>query len=102
MLLPDFLYELWGEYCADSRQTGEIPYGYTQFRYHYYAYVQQNKATMHIEHKPGYEVEVDWPALRFPSWTAKKIRYTKSKPSTKLKGWLDGLDFFRIHWVLIR
>ncbi len=51
---------LWDEYCADCRQTGEIPYGYTQFRYHYYVYVQQNKATMHIEHKPGYEVEVDW------------------------------------------
>jgi transposase len=51
---------LWDEYCADCRQTGEIPYGYTQFRYHYHAYVQQNKATMHIEHKPGYEVEVDW------------------------------------------
>lgn len=51
---------LWDEYCADCRQTGEIPYGFTQFRYHYYEYVQQNKATMHIEHKPGYEVEVDW------------------------------------------
>lgn len=51
---------LWDEYCADSSQAGEIPYGYTQFRYHYYEYVRQHKATMHIEHKPGYEAEVDW------------------------------------------
>lgn len=45
---------------ADCRQTGEIHYGFTQFRHHYYQYAQQNKATMHIEHKLGYAVEVDW------------------------------------------
>lgn len=50
----------WDEYCADCRNSGQIPYGYTQFRYHYYEYVNQNKATMHLEHKPGYEAEVDW------------------------------------------
>jgi len=51
---------LWDEYCAECRALGEIPYGYTQFRYHYYSYANQNKVTMHIEHKPGYVVEVDW------------------------------------------
>jgi len=51
---------LWDEYCAMCAAAGEIPYGYTQFRHHYYAYAQQTKATMHLEHKPGYEVQVDW------------------------------------------
>lgn len=51
---------LWDEYCSECSQAGEIPYGYTQFRYHYYEYVRQTKVTMHIEHKPGYAAEVDW------------------------------------------
>jgi len=51
---------LWDEYCSQCRQNGEIPYAYTQFRYHYYEYVQTTKATMHITHKPGNKVEVDW------------------------------------------
>jgi transposase len=51
---------LWDEYCNHCRQNGEIPYAYTQFRYHYYEYVQTTKATMHITHKPGNIVEVDW------------------------------------------
>lgn len=51
---------LWDEYCRECRQNGEIPYAFTQFRYHYHRYVQTSKATMHINHKPGENLEVDW------------------------------------------
>jgi len=51
---------LWEEYCGECRQNGEIPFGYTQFCYHYRQYVQTTKATMHIKHKPGEQMEVDW------------------------------------------
>jgi transposase len=51
---------LWEEYCADCRQSGEIPYAYTQFRVYYHRFVQAAKATMHLNHKPGENMEVDW------------------------------------------
>ena len=51
---------LWEEYCNECRQNGEIPYAFTQFRYHYHRYAQTEKATMHLKHKPGELMEVDW------------------------------------------
>ena len=51
---------LWFEYCDRCRATGEIPYQLTQFRTYYREYVVKNKATMHINHKPGELMEVDW------------------------------------------
>ncbi|MCL2815643.1 MAG: IS21 family transposase [Oscillospiraceae bacterium] len=51
---------LWDEYCGECRQNGEIPYAFTQFRHHYHEYVRTTKATMHIKHKPGETLEVDW------------------------------------------
>jgi transposase len=33
---------------------------YTQFCYHYQEFAAKNKATLHIEHKPGDRMEVDW------------------------------------------
>ena len=51
---------LWDEYCNECRENGEIPYGHTQFNYHYHQYAQANKATMHLTHKPGERLEVDW------------------------------------------
>lgn len=51
---------LWEEYCAECRQSGEIPYAYTQFRVYYHRFVQTTKATMHLNHKPGEHMEVDW------------------------------------------
>ena len=51
---------LWDEYCAECRQSGEIPYAYTQYRYYYHRYAQVSKATMHLTHKPGERLEVDW------------------------------------------
>lgn len=51
---------LWNEYCERCRLSGEIPFMYTQFCKYYRDYVVVNKATMHIERKPGEQMEVDW------------------------------------------
>ena len=51
---------LWEEYCDECRHACEIPYAFTQFRFHYHRFVQTTKATMHLNHKPGENMEVDW------------------------------------------
>jgi len=51
---------LWNEYCAECRQSGDIPYMYTGFCNLYRAYNQRSKVTMHIERRPGEQMEVDW------------------------------------------
>jgi len=54
---------LWEEYCGECRQSSEIPYAFTQFRFHYHRFVQLTKATMHLSHKPGERLEVDWAGI---------------------------------------
>lgn len=51
---------LWVEYCEQCREAGEIPYKSTQFNKYYSDYVRKTKATMHLNHKPGEVMEVDW------------------------------------------
>jgi transposase len=51
---------LWAEYCEQCRGSGEVPYKTSQFYFYYSEYVQKSKATMHINHKPGEIMEVDW------------------------------------------
>jgi len=51
---------LWNEYCESCRMEGSHPLMYTQFCYHYQEYTSKNKATLHIHHKPGDRIEVDW------------------------------------------
>jgi len=51
---------LWAEYCERCRQSGEIPFMYTQFCKYYRDYAAVHKATMHIKRKPGEQMEVDW------------------------------------------
>ena len=51
---------LWAEYCEQCRENGDIPYKTTQFYQYYSDYVQKTKATMHIAHKPGEIMEIDW------------------------------------------
>jgi transposase len=51
---------LWSEYCESCRQSGELPFMYTQFCKYYRDYAVLHKATMHIDHKPGEQMEVDW------------------------------------------
>lgn len=51
---------LWDEYCAKCRDSGEIPYQYSQFCRLYRRFATLSKATMHIARKPGEQMEVDW------------------------------------------
>lgn len=51
----------------DCRANGEEPLMYSQFCYHIQQDEQKHRATMHINRKPGEQVEVDWagdPATR--------------------------------------
>lgn len=51
---------LWVEYCEQCRQNGELPYKSTQFNKYYADYVPKTNATIHLEHKPGETMQVDW------------------------------------------
>jgi transposase len=51
---------LWFEYCEACTGCGGIPYQLTQFKKYYRDYLTQTKATMHIVHRPGETMEVDW------------------------------------------
>ena len=51
---------LWNEYCEECRRAGEIPLMYTKFCLYYREFALQTKATMHIDRKPGDQMEVDW------------------------------------------
>ena len=51
---------LWIEYCEDCRLNNEEPLMYSQFCYHIQLDEQKRRATMHIQRKPGEQVEVDW------------------------------------------
>lgn len=51
---------LWNEYCEACRLSGEIPFMYTQFCKYYREWAGRTQATMHIHHKPGEKMEVDW------------------------------------------
>lgn len=51
---------LWHEYCAECQQNDEVPYMYSRFCHMFRAYNMRNKATMHLERKPGEQLEVDW------------------------------------------
>jgi transposase len=51
---------LWSEYSAECRQNGDIPYMYTAFCDQYRTYRIKTNATMHIERRPGEQMEVDW------------------------------------------
>ena len=51
---------LWTEYLEECRQSGEEPLMYSQFCYYIQQDEQKRRATMHINRKPGEQIEVDW------------------------------------------
>lgn len=51
---------LWMEYCDQCRAEGTIPYQSTQFNKYYNDYLNRTNATMHLNHKPGETMQVDW------------------------------------------
>ena len=57
---------LWEEYVDTCRSAGQPSYGYSQYCKLYQDYVAQNKPTMHIQHKPGDKLMVDWAGTVLP------------------------------------
>jgi transposase len=51
---------LWTEYCTTCRLANDQPLMYSQFCYHYQKYAETQRASMHIQRKPGEQIEVDW------------------------------------------
>lgn len=51
---------LWLEYCDACRINGELPYQSTQFNKYYNDYLAKKNATIHLNHKPGEIIQVDW------------------------------------------
>ena len=106
---------LWTEYMEDCRRCGEEPLMYSQFCYHIQQDEQKRRATMHINRKPGEQVEVDWAgdtaAIIDPDtgeivkayifvgvMTYSQYAYVEAFPDTKQKSWINAhvhmYDFF--------
>ena len=51
---------LWTEYMEECRLNGDEPLMYSQFCHYIQEDEQKRRATMHINRKPGEQVEVDW------------------------------------------
>ena len=51
---------LWTDYMEGCRLNGEEPLMYSQFCYNIYQDEQKRRANMHIDRKPGEQIEVDW------------------------------------------
>jgi transposase len=57
---------LWDEYVDTCRRSGKPPYMYSQFCKLYQDYVNKHHLTMHIKHKPGDKIMVDWTGTTLP------------------------------------
>jgi transposase len=57
---------LWEEYAGSCRDSGKPPYMYSQFCKLYQDYVNRNRLSMHIRHKPGDKLMVDWAGTAMP------------------------------------
>jgi len=51
---------LWKEYFENCRMENAKPLMYSGFCNQYQQFAVKNKAAMHVEHKPGERMEVDW------------------------------------------
>lgn len=51
---------LWTEYMEECKANGDEPLMYSQFCHYIQQDEQKRRATMHINRKPGDQVEVDW------------------------------------------
>ena len=51
---------LWAEYLEECRQSGDEPLMYSQFCYYIQQDEQKRRASMHINRKPGEQIEIDW------------------------------------------
>ena len=71
---------LWEEYVDTCRESKLPPYMYSQFCKLYADYVDQNRLTMHIQHKPGDKLMVDWAGTKLAIYD----RYNESQQTCYL------------------
>jgi hypothetical protein len=57
---------LWQDYCFKAAERGEVPLAYTQFCFHFNAYCRSQKVVLHLEHKAGAEMMVDFAGKKIP------------------------------------
>lgn len=57
---------LWDDYVDECRRSNKPPYMYSQFCKLYQDHVNKNRLTMHIKHKPGDKIMVDWTGTTLP------------------------------------
>jgi transposase len=98
---------LWTEYMEDCRQAGEEPLMYSQFCYYIQQDEQKRRATMHINRKPGEQVEVDWAGdtanlvdpytgeiteahIFVGVMTYSQYAYVEAFPDEKQQSWIDA------------
>lgn len=97
---------LWDEYVTDCRSSKVPFYKYSFFCEKYRDHVMKNNLTMHISHKPGKEMMVDWNGTTMLVWdrytgeamTAYLFEaclpfsmfcYVQACPSMKMQDWID-------------
>ena len=71
---------LWEEYVDACREAKQPPYMYSQFCKRYADYVDQNRLTMHIQHKPGDKLMVDWAGVKLTIYD----RYSEAEQTCHL------------------
>ncbi len=57
---------LWQEYVDGCQLSGKIPLQYSQFCDRFMKHLNTEKATMHLNHRPGEAIEVDWAGTTVP------------------------------------
>ena len=88
---------LWTEYLEECRLSGESPLMYSQFCYHIQQDEQKRRATMHINRKPGEQIEVDWAGTEITkAWlfvgvmTYSQYPYVEAFLNEKQQAWITA------------
>lgn len=69
---------LWEEYVSTCRASNEMFYMETSFRNYYHKFAKIHKATIRLEHKPGYAMEVDWAGSKITFYDEDKNAFCKA------------------------
>lgn len=69
---------LWEEYVEQCRQSNERFYMETQFRRYYHLHAKVHKATIRLEHKPAFSLEVDWAGTRIAFFDAESGKMSQA------------------------
>ena len=98
---------LWEEYVDRCRQSHQLYFRYSQFCKRYRDHVEQNNLTMHIRHKPGDRIMVDWTGTKIPLGNPASSKrcsaylfvavlpfsmycYAEAMPDMKLPSWIKA------------